>query len=61
MQGISDAELLKVSEEFVNGLKALNESKDWKVKDEKPMLICEKEFQDRVIVKASQIINLPFE
>lgn len=61
MQSISDAELFKVSEEFVNGLKVLNDSQDWKVKEEKPILVCEKEFQDRIIAKANMILNLPFE
>ena len=60
MQGPNDAELQKVSEEFLNKMQALETSKDWKVKEEKPLIIYSMEVENRVIIKAANTINLPF-
>ena len=33
MQGVNEAELQKVSDEFISKIQALETSKDWKVKE----------------------------
>lgn len=34
---VNDADLLKISDEFISGLKAYETSSQWKLKDEKPL------------------------
>lgn len=59
-QGPYDAELLEMSSIFVEKLKALEVSKHWQVKDEKPLLVYEQEAEGRLIVKATITVNIPY-
>jgi hypothetical protein len=61
MQGVNEGELLKTKQGFLEGVKNLEGSSQWKLRDEKPVPVYEMEIESRLLIKASNTINVPFE
>ena len=61
MQAINDGELLNISNQFYSAMKGLENHKDWKLKEEKPVTFYQMELNGRLCIKAWIDLNIPYE